>query len=88
MSKAFGSFPSEISLASMWRGLRRTGSAAALSLAVLGMSPAYAEVDVNSADEAALTSVKGIGPSTAKRIVGERDKNGAMNLPTAKAYGL
>ena len=59
MSKAFGSFPSEISLASMWRGLRRTGSAAALSLAVLGMSPAYAEVDVNSADEAALNPLGG-----------------------------
>jgi competence protein ComEA len=35
-----------------------------------------AAVEVNSADEAALESVKGIGPVYAKRIIDERTKNG------------
>lgn len=49
----------------------------------LGMSmtlagSALAAVDVNSADEAALTTVKGIGPAMAHRIVEERGKQGAF----------
>ncbi|WP_341249225.1 helix-hairpin-helix domain-containing protein [Cupriavidus pauculus] len=63
--------------AALLRGWRRAGMALALLLALSGIQPAYADVDVNSADEAALMSVKGIGPATAKRILEERDKNGA-----------
>ncbi len=37
---------------------------------------AYAAVNVNTANEAVLQSVKGIGPARAKAIVDERDKNG------------
>ncbi|WP_432259494.1 ComEA family DNA-binding protein [Cupriavidus sp. TMH.W2] len=37
---------------------------------------AFAAVDVNTADEAALTSIKGIGPATAKRVVEERNQHG------------
>ncbi len=37
---------------------------------------AHAAVDVNSADEAALTTVRGIGPATAKSILEERAKHG------------
>jgi competence protein ComEA len=39
---------------------------------------AFASVDVNSADEAALNEVKGIGPAMARRIVEERGKQGAF----------
>jgi len=40
------------------------------------MSFAFAQVDVNKADQAALDGVKGIGPSTSKAILDERTKGG------------
>ncbi len=40
------------------------------------MSFAFAQVDVNKADAAALDSVKGIGPSMSKKIIDERTKGG------------
>jgi competence protein ComEA len=69
---------SGISLRRCARAACRAGAALGLSLSVLAMSPAYAEVDVNSADQAALATIKGIGPATAKRIADERDRNGAF----------
>ena len=36
----------------------------------------YAAVDVNAADEAALRSIKGIGPSKARAILDERAQHG------------
>jgi competence protein ComEA len=38
---------------------------------------ALAAVDINTADEAALVSLKGLGPATAKRILEERTRRGA-----------
>jgi len=35
-----------------------------------------AAVDVNSADQAALDSITGVGPATSKAILAEREKNG------------
>jgi competence protein ComEA len=44
---------------------------------VLSLSAGFATaVEVNSADQAALESVKGIGPAHAKAIIEERTKNG------------
>lgn len=40
------------------------------------MSFAFAQVDVNKADQAALDSVKGIGPAVSKTILDERKKGG------------
>ncbi len=40
------------------------------------LGSALAAVDVNSADQAGLDSIAGIGPSTSKAIIAERDKNG------------
>lgn len=40
------------------------------------MSFAFAEVDVNKADQAALDGVKGIGPKISKTILDERKKGG------------
>lgn len=42
----------------------------------LSAALAVAAVEVNSADETALESVKGIGPAHAKAIIDERSKNG------------
>lgn len=39
---------------------------------------AFAQVDVNKADQAALDGVKGIGPATSKKILDERSKGGAF----------
>ena len=41
---------------------------------VATMSLAFAQVDVNKADQAALDSVKGIGPAKSKAILEERSK--------------
>jgi competence protein ComEA len=37
---------------------------------------AFADVDVNKADQAALDGIKGVGPSTSKRILEERKQRG------------
>lgn len=43
-------------------------------LATVGF--AFAQVDVNKADQAALDGIKGIGPKTSKSILDERKKGG------------
>jgi competence protein ComEA len=48
----------------------------AATVCLLAGGTARAAVDVNTADEAALTSVKGVGPATARSIVEERNKRG------------
>ncbi len=40
------------------------------------MGIAFADVDVNKADQSALDGVKGIGPTISKAIIAERTKNG------------
>jgi competence protein ComEA len=46
----------------------------AVAALAASMSMAFAQVDVNKADAAALDSVKGIGPSMSKTIIDERAK--------------
>ncbi|GAB3463927.1 hypothetical protein GCM10027321_27120 [Massilia terrae] len=48
----------------------------AVATLVASISFAFAQVDVNKGDAAALDSVKGIGPAMSKRIIDERTKNG------------
>ena len=48
-----------------------------LMLSFLAMGVAYAAVDINTATQSELESVKGLGPSKAKAIIAYRDKNGA-----------
>jgi competence protein ComEA len=48
----------------------------AVSTMVMAMGIAFAEVDVNKADAAALDSVRGIGPAKSKLILEERGKGG------------
>jgi competence protein ComEA len=50
----------------------------AVAAMLVTMGFAFAQVDVNKADAAALDSVKGIGPKTAKLIIDERTKGGAF----------
>lgn len=52
---------------------------AVLAALVMSIGPAFAEVDVNKADRAALDSVKGIGPAMAKAILDARRKGGAFS---------
>jgi competence protein ComEA len=46
----------------------------AVATLVASMGFAYAQVDVNKADAAALDGVKGVGPSMSKAIIDERGK--------------
>ncbi len=46
----------------------------ALAALIATMGMAFAQVDVNKADAAALDSVKGIGPKTSQAILTERGK--------------
>ncbi|WP_343585258.1 helix-hairpin-helix domain-containing protein [Herbaspirillum sp.] len=39
---------------------------------------AFAQVDVNKADQAALDGIRGIGPAMSKRILEERQKGGSF----------
>lgn len=48
---------------------------AALVLFMMSGS-AWAAVDVNTADQAGLDSIAGVGPATSKAILAEREKNG------------
>jgi len=48
----------------------------AVATLIATMSFAFAQVDVNKADQAALDGVKGIGPKTSKAILEERKKGG------------
>ncbi|MGO4327288.1 ComEA family DNA-binding protein [Cupriavidus sp. 2TAF22] len=48
----------------------------ALALCFSLMGAAHAAVDVNTADETSLVTLKGIGPATASTIVAERAKGG------------
>jgi competence protein ComEA len=48
----------------------------AIATLVATMGFAFAQVDVNKADQAALDGVKGIGPAKSKMILEERSKGG------------
>ncbi|WP_075795252.1 ComEA family DNA-binding protein [Massilia putida] len=48
----------------------------AVATLVASMGFAFAQVDVNKADAAALDSVKGVGPAMSKAIIDERTKAG------------
>ncbi len=51
-----------------------------IMLMVMGLlmftGSALAAVEVNSADQAALDSIAGVGPATSRAIIAEREKNG------------
>ncbi|MFZ6817117.1 ComEA family DNA-binding protein [Undibacterium sp. Ji22W] len=48
----------------------------AVATLLASMSFAFADVDVNKADQAALDGIKGIGPAKSKAILAERTKGG------------
>lgn len=48
----------------------------AVATLIATMGFAFAQVDVNKADQAALDGVKGIGPAKSKQIIDERTKGG------------
>ena len=54
--------------------LKKLLLAVATLIATMGF--AFAQVDVNKADQAALDGVKGIGPAKSKQIIDERTKGG------------
>ncbi|GJI88422.1 MULTISPECIES: ComEA family DNA-binding protein [Duganella] len=53
----------------------------AVATLIATMSFAFAQVDVNKADAAALDSIKGIGPAKSKAILEERKKGDFKDWP-------
>lgn len=49
---------------------------AVIAVVMVMMGSAFAQVDVNKADQAALDGIKGIGPAKSKAILDERKKGG------------
>lgn len=64
---------------------------ASLMASLLMCASAWAAVDLNSATQSELESVKGIGPAKAKQIVDYRQKNGPFKsveaLAEVKGFG-
>lgn len=62
-----------------------------LILSLFAALPAFAAVDLNTATQAELEAVKGIGPSKAKAIISHRDKYGLFksldDLVKVKGFG-
>lgn len=62
-----------------------------LALSLFMAMPALAAVNLNTANQAELEAVKGIGPGKAKAIIAHRDKNGAFksvdDLAKVKGFG-
>lgn len=62
-----------------------------LILSVVMAMPAFAAVNLNTATQAELEAVKGIGPSKAKAIITYREKNGGFKsvdeLAKVKGFG-
>lgn len=56
--------------------IRRRLAALGFALACTMAGAAHAAVDVNTADEATLTTLRGVGPAMAKRILEARGKGG------------
>lgn len=50
----------------------------AVAAMIVTMGFAFADVDVNKGDQAALDGIKGIGPAKSKAIIEERTKNGSF----------
>lgn len=65
---------------------------ATLFLSLLMALPAFAAVDLNTASQAELEAVKGIGPAKAKAILAYREKNGGFKsveeLAKVKGFGV
>jgi competence protein ComEA len=53
---------------------KKISASIAVFIATIGF--AFAQVDINKADQAALDGIKGIGPKTSKAILDERKKGG------------
>ncbi|MBB5391226.1 MULTISPECIES: helix-hairpin-helix domain-containing protein [unclassified Herbaspirillum] len=49
-----------------------------IATALMAAGFAFAQVDVNKADQAALDGIRGIGPAMSKRILEERQKGGSF----------
>ena len=60
-------------------------------LLLLGMGTAWSAVNINTATQSELESVKGLGPAKAKAIISYREKNGQFKsvdeLDKVKGFG-
>lgn len=71
--------------------MKLLGIVAALCFAALASVNAYAVVNLNTASQSELESVKGLGPAKAKAIIAHREKQGLFKsvdeLDQVKGFG-
>lgn len=87
---AFGLIAAHLHLPNAAQSWRVSPHAAARKQEKMPLSMPEGEVDINTASEAELDTLPGIGPALAQRIISQREENGLFHYPEdlLSVYGI